>query len=258
MKSATNSLLIDLGNSRLKWRLAANSAVEYCAGQDIGEFALALRKLAVGGGVTALVCSVGSAERERALLDCLATQNIPYIKVAVEAATDGLICGYEQPHQLGVDRWVAMLGVWRQQRRGFILVDAGTALTLDVVDDAGRHQGGYILAGLGLQMDALARASDRLGAVILAGQQSGHGPHPIGGHALYPSNSWDALSRGAIAAVEALVARALAHTGFTCDRLFLGGGDAGRIASLFPEGHVRDNLVLDGLESYTKAPMVRL
>jgi len=49
---------------------------------------------------------------------------------------------------LGVDRWLAVQPLWRALRRGFCLVDCGSALTIDLVDDHGRHRGGWIVPGL--------------------------------------------------------------------------------------------------------------
>ncbi|MGB0515083.1 MAG: type III pantothenate kinase [Wenzhouxiangellaceae bacterium] len=48
----------------------------------------------------------------------------------------------------GVDRWLAVQPVWSALKRGFCLVDCGSALTIDLVDDHGRHRGGWILPGL--------------------------------------------------------------------------------------------------------------
>ena len=56
---------------------------------------------------------------------------------------------------MGVDRWLAMIAAFNRQKRACVVVDAGTALTIDLVADDGRHQGGYILAGLSLAVKAL-------------------------------------------------------------------------------------------------------
>jgi type III pantothenate kinase len=57
--------------------------------------------------------------------------------------------------QLGIDRWLAMLACYQQMSPPFVLIDYGTAVTLDVVDASGVHQGGYILPGLLLMQSAL-------------------------------------------------------------------------------------------------------
>jgi type III pantothenate kinase len=57
-------------------------------------------------------------------------------------------CGYQDPAQLGVDRWMAIIAAHGISRDGVCVVDCGTATTLDVVDGRGRHLGGYILPGM--------------------------------------------------------------------------------------------------------------
>ena len=60
-----------------------------------------------------------------------------------------LINSYEKPHMLGSDRWLAMIASYEMNPvKGFILVDIGTAITIDVVDNSGLHLGGVIFPGL--------------------------------------------------------------------------------------------------------------
>lgn len=75
-----------------------------------------------------------------------------------ETGTDfrGLKNGYTRPERLGVDRWLAIIGA-RTLRQGVLVVDAGTAMTIDGVSRDGRHVGGYIVPGYRLQCAALGR-----------------------------------------------------------------------------------------------------
>jgi len=60
-----------------------------------------------------------------------------------------LINSYEKPNMLGSDRWLAMIALYEMNPvKGFILVDIGTAITIDVVDNSGLHLGGVIFPGL--------------------------------------------------------------------------------------------------------------
>ena len=60
-----------------------------------------------------------------------------------------LINSYEKPNSLGSDRWLAMIACYEMNPgRGFILVDIGTAITIDLVDNSGLHLGGVIFPGL--------------------------------------------------------------------------------------------------------------
>jgi len=60
-----------------------------------------------------------------------------------------LVNSYENPNMLGSDRWLAMIAAYEiNPVKGFILVDIGTAITIDIVDNSGLHLGGVIFPGL--------------------------------------------------------------------------------------------------------------
>jgi type III pantothenate kinase len=64
--------------------------------------------------------------------------------------------GYADPGQLGADRWAALIGA-RQIHRGTVLVvNSGTATTVDVLSSSGFFRGGVILPGIELMKEALA------------------------------------------------------------------------------------------------------
>ncbi len=67
----------------------------------------------------------------------------------------GLTNGYYQFKQLGVDRWLAMLAAWCQFQTALCIVDCGSAVTLDIINSKGEHQGGLILPGLKLMQESL-------------------------------------------------------------------------------------------------------
>ena len=60
----------------------------------------------------------------------------------------GVNNGYVRPAALGVDRWLGLIAAWRSARRPTLIVNSGTALTIDTLDAAGRHCGGLILPGV--------------------------------------------------------------------------------------------------------------
>lgn len=68
---------------------------------------------------------------------------------------DGLKNSYKSPTELGVDRWLAMLSAKKLTKDAFCVIDAGTAVTIDVVDQCGVHQGGVIMPGKRLMLQAL-------------------------------------------------------------------------------------------------------
>lgn len=142
-------LLLDIGNSRTKSVLH----------QD-GNFTLLPDHHAATieqNEISAVFCaSVASDERIATVRQETALQRVPWQIVHSEAAKSGLRSQYTEPHLLGVDRWLAMLGaikLWPAQ--SLLVVDAGTALTLDWIDANGQHLGGWIIPGFRLQQQAV-------------------------------------------------------------------------------------------------------
>ena len=145
------SLLVDLGNTRLKWaQVGADERLgEVRAVAHDGDVARAVQRIDAGAVEAVRVASVGGPALNAALRDALRHRfgcEVLFAETRAECA--GLHVAYADPSRLGVDRWLAMLGVWRQQRGAFCVVSAGTALTFDAVDADGRHLGGLIAPGV--------------------------------------------------------------------------------------------------------------
>jgi type III pantothenate kinase len=60
----------------------------------------------------------------------------------------GVKNGYDNPAQLGIDRWLALIGARHLVKGKLCVVDCGTAITVDVLSADGQHQGGLIIPGL--------------------------------------------------------------------------------------------------------------
>ena len=78
-----------------------------------------------------------------------------YLKVTAAAA--GVTNAYTMPQQLGVDRWAAMVAAWHEQKCAVLVIDCGSAITLDVVDAGGRHHGGLIAPGVSMMRNSLSQ-----------------------------------------------------------------------------------------------------
>lgn len=77
---------------------------------------------------------------------------------AVATAWQGDISNaYSEPQRLGVDRWLALIAGFHRQQGAVLVLDAGSALTADLVDSAGRHLGGYIVPGARLMEASLIK-----------------------------------------------------------------------------------------------------
>ena len=143
-------LLLDVGNTRLKWAHAdAQGIREENAVAHEGDPAAALSVLALDRPDTIWIASVAGAGLETGIRGaCLARWHVEPQFARSKAQQLGLRNAYAKPERLGVDRWLAMLAAWCEASTACVVADAGTALTIDVIDDRGEHLGGLIAAGL--------------------------------------------------------------------------------------------------------------
>lgn len=135
-------LLLDLGNTRLKWRLRDGPVQAVAA----GDYAPLLG--AIEPGVAARLASTAPPAVRDELLRQLALRSIVPQRVAACPEWRGLRLAYVNPTSFGVDRWLAMIAAReRCPGRAIVVLSAGTALTVDAVSAAGLHLGGYIAPG---------------------------------------------------------------------------------------------------------------
>ena len=156
----------------------------------------------------------------------------------------GVTNAYTQVRRMGVDRWVAMVGAWAEVQAACLVVDAGTAITLDAIDDDGRHLGGQIIAGVSTMAGALASATSDIPAVKPA---PGRGEADLG---MFARNTAAAVREGAQNAVAGAVDRAIRtlQSNAYAPAVVLTGGDASRILNALCETPLhRPHLVLQGL-----------
>lgn len=157
-------LQLDVGNSAAKWRLLEGDAVtargRYCPGDEASLHAL----LTCCARVDEIwVSSVADAAFERKLSALLQkTWDVTPWFARTESRTGDLRNSYADPTRMGVDRWLAMLGARRRSGDRLCVVDAGSALTIDLVTPDGRHEGGYIIPGPALMERALLLDTDRV------------------------------------------------------------------------------------------------
>lgn len=243
-------LLIDAGNTRLKWCLLRGNKtarVQALAWSAASAARAARRIMSAGSGVTRiLVCSVASVRLERALRHAARAAHLPaplFIRSARRAA--GVRNGYVDPWRLGADRWVALIGARAlSPKRALCVVDIGTALTFDLLDERGRHRGGLLLPGPTLMVDALLRQT---AGIRRRAQQ----PPPRRAAAVFARSTRGGLQSGSELAAAALIERAMHEARSLLGRrpqLLLAGGGAARVAARLSVAVRReDALVLKGL-----------
>lgn len=152
-------LLLELGNSRLKAGLMTRNQLDYLGAYDYDDVeALSIEEaLDFDEEIDSVyLCSVGQAELETKLIQKIKTEYgiFPHV-LMTEPECCQIVCGYENFKQFGVDRWMAILGAAAYSTKPFFIVDAGTAIKVDVVVD-GKHHGGFITPGLSLMRESLS------------------------------------------------------------------------------------------------------
>ncbi len=233
-------LQIDLGNSSAKWRLVNGSEVlargRYSRDDPASRDAL----LDVAPAPVAIwVSSVADADRESQLAAMLRERwGVEPWFARTPASCAGLTNSYAEPQRMGVDRWLAMLGARGRNNGRLCVVDAGSALTIDLVDAGGRHEGGFIIPGARLMERALLLDTGRV--------RFEQDPQ----YNLAPGTSTAQAVRHGIALAQAgAVNLALARAGAPAPALFFCGGDGALLRGLLGEpGVFAADLVFEGLQ----------
>ena len=153
------NLWLDIGNTRLKyWITQEDQILEQGAElhlQSPADLLLGLIQHFKNLNIQQIgVSSVQDKKNNDRIRRLLKSLNVPITFAQVQANYAGLQCGYEQPEQLGIDRWLQVLAVARNPEQNYCVISCGTALTIDLADGL-QHLGGYILPNLYLQRDSL-------------------------------------------------------------------------------------------------------
>jgi type III pantothenate kinase len=244
-------LVLDIGNTRLKWAqyaraepgaaLLSQGAVFLEAIDDVADSEWA--GLPVPSAM--LGCNVAGDAVRRRVEEQLELWDIQPRWIVAQARAGGLLNGYEHPHRLGSDRWAALIGAHermlaadRRRPRPTLVVMVGTAVTVDTIDAEGRFLGGLILPGFGLMQKALEMGTAGLHV-------------PTGEVHEFPTNTSDALMSGGSYAIAGAIERMHRHLRNRCGAepaLYMTGGAAVRIAPITPlPFELVDTLIFEGL-----------
>jgi len=234
-------LLLDVGNTRVKWALgtppqtAASGTVTH---RDAAQWQLP--DAWTQQPTEAFAVSVAGAavnERLRTQLTDSAGITLRYIHPSAQAA--GVRNTYLHPERLGADRWAAVVAAYHRGRGPACVIDCGSAATVDSVTAEGEYVGGVIMPGLAMMRRALNRDTAQL-------------PRAGDGDVTLFARDTDAAIRsgtalGLVAMIEGIVVRLRETLGREL-RVYLIGGDADALY-----GHLRvettraPQLVLEGV-----------
>jgi type III pantothenate kinase len=237
-------LLIDAGNTRIKWALVApdaplggwlaSGAVTHAQLVTLGA---QWAPLPITGALLSNVAGGAVAARLRAMLPVAPRDFVSLPQLA------GVTNGYRNPAQLGCDRFAAAIGARAlAPDQAVIVANCGTATTIDAITAEGVFLGGMILPGLGLMASSLARNTAQLPQI------ADMAPLPAG----FADNTDDAILSGCLAAQTGAIERAVRMHG--AQACLLSGGAAPRIApALALPFQLVDNIVMLGLQTAARA-----
>lgn len=232
-------MAIDAGNTRIKWGVFDGGKWNPCGALPTTE-AHRLPQLwsAVPRGIRGIASNVAGAEVQRQLETACDELDIRLRTISPQQEQLGVRNGYRDFRQLGSDRWAGLIAAHHAHRGHKLVVNAGTALTIDALLDTGDFAGGMIVPGPQLMRRSLDRGT---AALRLADGQVDP----------FPASTPDAITTGAIqacvGAIERMVA-AMAARGTPVALIVLAGGAAEEIAAhVSAPLVVEENLVLDGL-----------
>ena len=242
-------LLVDIGNSRIKWAILQVGALEshsFTRKKTGIKSSLKSEWKALEDITSVHVSNVAGDKIAQQLTEWTEKQwDITPKFVQSEKKRFGVTNSYEQAELLGVDRWLALIAARQHARQATCVIDCGTAITIDIVTKYGQHQGGMILPGLSLMRDALLDKTSDISGTI---EDSNFKTLAI--------NTQSAVQAGTLYMVTASLERLIDDLREQFNnriRFIITGGDAESLIPLLPTqiSHYPD-IVLKGLAYYAR------
>jgi type III pantothenate kinase len=235
-------LAIDAGNSRVKWgwhdgsrwtSIATVSLIEFAASSDhVNPFSVTHED-----PERIVISNVAGEGAHHLLVNWTSIFNAEPLWLRAETERCGVKNRYERPEQLGPDRWAALVAARSLHTGPCLVVNAGTATTVDMLSADGTFLGGAILPGVELMRFVLHEHTGRL-------------PIQEGQFRETPRNTLDAIESGCRHAQAGAVERLYrVFRDLELNPLCIVSGGAGRalVEQLAMPRRYVENLVLDGL-----------
>ncbi|HEX4332989.1 MAG TPA: type III pantothenate kinase [Usitatibacter sp.] len=235
----TALLALDAGNTRIKWGVHDGHAWSARGTIDTAQSGSLYEAMRNALPVDRAIASNVAGTQVRAHIgEACARAGIAVDFIAAMHEQCGVRSSYADPAQLGADRWAALIAAHHGETGHKLVVNAGTALTVDALSASGEFLGGLIVPGPALMRRSLDRGTAGLRLTE-------------GAFRSLPRSTPDAITSGSLQACVGAIDRlgkAMASHAAAPDRIILSGGAAKEIEAMLPYVHTcRENLVLEGL-----------
>ena len=252
-------LLFDVGNTRLKWAAVEStqqpsdrqkklwaysgsiSSKSLASPEHKAELADYIAKTLPKPDAIGFACVAGKELVEN--LQSLFPQwnDICWKQVKGDSQYNGLRTLYQDPSKLGADRWAALIGARALSNTNTLIINAGTATTIDLLGSNGVHYGGWILPGLELMQKSLEGNTAQLPLAVR--DETGNGFGLSTNNAII--GGCDAAQIGAIQYAIQL-AKEISHP---VERVWIDGGNAKILAAELSKPKTQSSLVAGSPET---------
>jgi type III pantothenate kinase len=234
-------LLFDAGNSRCKWAWIVDGIWQRQGVLDNADraswYALRAEFSVLASPQKILLSNVAGLVMEQRLRELCAVWQCPLVFITAQDHQCGVRNGYTNVKQLGSDRWAALLAAWELSHGACLVVNCGTATTVDALSATGDFLGGLILPGMDLMRRSLLENTAQLN-------------FPTGNIEDFPRNSADAIASGVLWANIGTIQHQyrLLSAQFAARCILSGGAASLMLPYLGLQADMLDDLVLRGLQ----------
>lgn len=233
-------LAIDSGNSFIKWGLYADNLWVKKGKVLYSEVSTLKEEFSDLPRPTLIVISHVARVIARSQLDILVSiWSTRTHWVVAQAFQCDVLNGYANPAQLGSDRWAALIAAWKIRHHACLVINVGTAVTIDALSDSGKFLGGIIIPGIHLMLNSLLSGTQLIKT-------------DTGSYRDFPQNTNDAIQSGVVqclvGAIERMYNLLSLQQDHPIEACIISGGGASSLTPFIkiPVTIVED-LVLEGL-----------
>jgi type III pantothenate kinase len=242
------NLLIDSGNSFIKWALANDDSFimeSSCPSKETLSLHDSWKSYdAPARVIVSNVAEESIASEIRKVVTSLWQLDVEFIVSSKNCC--GLVNSYHRPSQLGVDRWLAMVAAYQMTLSTVIVIDCGTAVTIDLVNEKGHFLGGVIMPGLSSALKSLGADTDAVGVIGDTGAIT----------RTTAQSTEEAVQAGVLYGLAGGIERVVREHALSVDKvasIFITGGDAEKLTPYMRISTIlQTDLVLQGLRLFAE------